>query len=73
MCMGSRACCLSCHRGIGRVKENGRSGVEGGRRGVGLFLQGLSSFYRTMWHAFPENHFDATLHLTNLILFLSSS
>lgn len=32
-----------------------------------------SSLYRVMWLTFLENHFDVTPHLTNLILFLSSS
>lgn len=51
------------------------AGVGGwGEEGVGSFsLQGSPSFHRTVWHAFPEKLSGATLHLTNLILFLSSS
>lgn len=57
-----------------RASSGKRLEGRGSEERVGSFsLQGSSSFCRTVWQAFPENHSDATRHLTNLILFLSSS
>lgn len=62
--------CAATEGGVGWMEGVQRWGEEG----VGSFsLQGSPSFHRIVWHAFPEKLPGTTLHLTNLILFLSSS